>query len=156
MIKRKFYAFFYLLLLTAGYVAFCFFIKEPDSLHYISLLFITIGTFLVFFFPVYYPRKEIVGGWMRYRLYLVTGLYLGIVIGCSYVFSYVLECPDKVYFIGHIIGLAVEISLLWADTKYTKKPKEIIKEVYVPQPNPAITGQEIPAITEGESPDESL
>jgi hypothetical protein len=122
MLIRKLYVFIYAFALVGVFLACHIIIPAMNELHYVSLLFTTIASSLLYFLPTAFPKRITNTSWTRVKLYVVLTVYTLIVLAVSYYFSFEFTMNSSFYFLSHTIGLAVVLFILAVITiSYNKK-----------------------------------
>lgn len=122
MTKRKVYVFTYFVLLLICYLMVALLIPDISPLQYISLLFTTISSALLYFVPVLLPKKEKGYMWMRIRLFFICISYFIISLAVCYLYSFEFTMHAHFYFVVHSLSLLVVILLLFVSS-FTPKVK---------------------------------
>jgi|GEM_PF-5550891 len=112
MLFRKLYVFIYAFALVGIYLLAHIIVPAMNELHYISLLFATIASALLYFLPTAFPKKITNTNWTKVKLYVVLTVYTLIVLAVAYFFSFEFTINSSFYFLAHTIGLAFALIVL--------------------------------------------
>lgn len=128
MTKRKLYFFTYLFLILLLYAVVALLIPNISLLQYISILFTTISSAILYFVPVLLPKNEKGYHWMRFRLYLICISYFVINLAICYLFAFEFTMNANFYFVLHTLALFVVCLLLFVSSFAPKQKEDMIEE----------------------------